>query len=82
MVGSFLGDKLGGWLGSVVGEKLASPPEAQETKLNGAIEVKIKPTEGLIASVGNTSLNTSGGHNSLQLQTSTGYMGAGRFGGA
>lgn len=82
MVGSFLGDKLGGWLGSVVGEKLASPPEAQETKLNGAIEVKIKPTEGLIASVGNTSLNTSSNHNSLQLQTSTGYMGAGRFGGA
>lgn len=80
MVGSFVGDWLGGWLGSEVGEMLASS-EPQETKLNGAIEVKIKATDGLIASVGNSELKSNRPDNALQLQTSTGYMGRGLYGG-
>ncbi|OOS02199.1 tape measure domain-containing protein [Canicola haemoglobinophilus] len=80
MVGSFVGDWLGGWLGSEVGEMLASP-EQQEAKLDASVEVKIKATEGLVASVGNTAMKSNRPDNSLQLQTTTGYMGRGLYGG-
>ncbi|HED4457151.1 TPA: tape measure protein [Pasteurella multocida] len=80
MVGSFVGDWLGGWLGSEVGEMLSSP-EPQETKLDGSIEVKIKATDGLMATVGNTQVRSNRPDNSLQLQTTTGYTGRGLYGG-
>ncbi|HDR1846264.1 TPA: tape measure protein [Pasteurella multocida] len=80
MVGSFVGDWLGGWLGSEVGEMLSSP-EQQETKLDGSIEVKIKATDGLIATVGSTQVRSNRPDNSLQLQTTTGYTGRGLYGG-
>ena len=80
MVGSYVGDWLGSWLGSEVGKKLAEPAP-QETKLDGAIEVKIKATEGLIATATNTTIKTNRPDNSLQLQTTTGYMGRGLYGG-
>lgn len=74
MVGSFVGDWLGGWLGSEVGEMLSSP-EPQETKLDGSIEVKIKATDGLTASVSDTQLRSNRPDHSLHLQTTTGYSG-------
>ncbi|HDR1414524.1 TPA: tape measure protein [Pasteurella multocida] len=80
MVGSFVGDWLGGWLGSEVGEMLSSP-EPQETKLDGSIEVKIKATDGLMATVGSTQVRSNRPDNSLQLQTTTGYTGRGLYGG-
>lgn len=80
MVGSFVGDWLGGWLGSEVGEMLSSP-EPQETKLDGSIEVKIKATDGLMATVGSTQVRSNRSDNSLQLQTTTGYTGRGLYGG-
>ncbi|HEA3248426.1 TPA: tape measure protein [Pasteurella multocida] len=80
MVGSFVGDWLGGWLGSEVGEMLSSP-EPQETKLDGSIEVKIKATDGLMATIGSTQVRSNRPDNSLQLQTTTGYTGRGLYGG-
>ncbi|WP_424411734.1 tape measure protein [Pasteurella sp. PK-2025] len=80
MVGSFVGDWLGGWLGSEVGEMLSSP-EPQETKLDGSIEVKIKATDGLVATVDNTQVRSNRPDNSLQLQTTTGYTGPSLYGG-
>ncbi len=74
MVGSFVGDWLGGWLGSEVGEMLSSP-EPQETKLDGSIEVKIKATDGLTASVSDTQIRSNRPDHSLHLQTTTGYLG-------
>ena len=78
-IGGVLGDWLGGWLGSEVGEMLSSP-EPKETKLNGEIEVKVKATEGTMATVGNTNLNTNTGNNYLHIKTTTGYMGTELYG--
>lgn len=80
MVGSYVGDWLGSWLGSEVGKKLAEPVQ-QETKLDGAIEVKIKATEGLIATAANTTLKTNTNDNSLKLKTITGNTRLGLVGG-
>lgn len=80
MVGSYVGDWLGSWLGSEVGKKLAEPAQ-QETKLDGAIEVKIKATEGLIATAANTTLKTNTNDNSLKLKTITGNTRLGLVGG-
>ncbi|KGQ29176.1 tape measure protein [Gallibacterium anatis] len=80
MVGSYVGDWLGSWLGSEVGKKLAEPAP-QETKLDGAIEVKIKATEGLIATATNTTLKTNNNDNSLKLKTITGNTRLGLVGG-
>ena len=76
-----VGQSVGNFVGSEIGEKLAGINPI-DTKLNGQIEVKVKPTEGLIASVSQANIKTNQPQDKLGLKVSMGYSGQALYGGA
>ena len=76
-----VGQSVGNFVGSEIGEKLAGINPI-DTKLNGQIEVKIKPTEGLMASVSRAEIKTNQSDSKLKIQTMTGYSGPSLYSGA
>lgn len=76
-----VGQSVGNFVGSEIGEKLAGINPI-DTKLNGQIEVKVKPTEGLIASVSQANIKTNQSQDKLGLKVSMGYSGQALYGGA
>lgn len=76
-----VGQSVGNFVGSEIGEKLAGINPI-DTKLNGQIEVNVKPTEGLIASVSQANIKTNQSQDKLGLKVSMGYSGQALYGGA
>lgn len=76
-----VGQSVDNFVGSEIGEKLAGINPI-DTKLNGQIELKVKPTEGLIASVSKAEIKTNQNQSKLGLQVSMGYSGQSLYSGA
>lgn len=76
-----VGQSVGNFVGSEIGEKLAGINPI-DTKLNGQIEVNVKPTEGLIASVSQANIKTNQSQDKLGLKVSMGYSGQALYRGA
>ena len=76
-----VGLSVGNFVGSEIGEKLAGINPV-DTKLSGQIEVKVKPTDGLIASVSQANIKTNQQQDNLGLKVSMGYSGQSLYSGA
>ena len=76
-----IGQSVGNFVSGEVGEKLASLNPI-DTKLDGQIEVKVRTTEGLVATVSKSHLNTNQANSSLGLKIAMGHSGQGLYGGA
>lgn len=75
-----MGAKMNNFVNGVGKEIAAISP--METKLDGAISVNVKLSDGLIANVSQTQLKTNQNQHSLQLRTEMGYSGVGLYRGA
>lgn len=75
-----IGSQIGSFVGGEIGQQLSSITP-METKLDGAINVKVKLADGLVGSVSQPTLK-SNTQNSLKLQTEMGYSGVGLYGNA
>lgn len=76
-----VGQSVGNFVGSEIGEKLAGINPI-DTKLNGQIEVNVKPVAGLMASVSRAEIKTNQSDSKLKIQTMTGYSGPSLYSGA